>query len=154
MAGTRAKHANAPDLPPSDSEGDCEGLNGGKWIKCKKKGKKGKKQESNICGGGKDACGQELNGEDDIKCEACDEWYHRQCQDLSHGAFLAIGKFDIYWLCRSCHNMVKDKVQTEKRLEARIAESERNIIEALKSVTDARKTEQRLEEKLKAMKKK
>ena len=152
MAGAKAKKPTAPDLPPSDSEEDNEGLNGGKWIQCKKKGKKGKKlQNKNICGGGKEACGQEVDDDYSIKCDACDEWYHPQCQNLPHGAFLAIGKFDIYWLCKTCQTMVKDKVCTEKRLEAKIAESERNIIDALKTITEARKTEHRLEEKLKAM---
>ena len=154
MAGARIKNGPASDMPPlSDSEEDYEGWQGGKWVKCKKKGKRGKKQTSNLtCGGGREMCGKQVSEDDNsIRCEACGEWYHLHCQGISAGAFQAIRKFDLFWMCNTCQTNVKEKVQTEKVLEAKIADSEKNILSALKAYTEAKKTEHRLEEKLKAM---
>ena len=140
MSKTRLQ-SSASQLPPSDDEATSDdaseaedaiddGVSGVEWKKVQTKKKKGKY----ICKGGRKTCGQELSGKS-IMCEACHNWFHAKCQDLSDEAFRALKKFDFLWLCHSCRSNFEGIMNMTQLIEKRIDAAEKRIVQA---VTDSK----------------
>lgn len=116
----------------ASSEDEVEEI--GDWWKAGKKGKRSQKV-SYVCKGGDRRCGKAITGKERcIQCEACGDWYHPNCQGLCKGAFEALVKYDLLWICKECKVRLSDTLDLGKRLENRVAEAERRIIEKVTEV--------------------
>ena len=99
------------------------------WWMAGKKGKNAKKV-SFVCKGGDAECGKIITRKEScIQCEACGEWYHPSCQGLCSGAFEAISEYDLLWICKNCKERLLETLDIGKRVETRVAEAEKKIIE-------------------------
>ena len=154
MAGARRKQTQVSTLIAqqlTDTEEDCEDAKEEKWIRCQKKNKS-KKQTKSLCNSL--PCNKPGDGEDpSIMCDACEKWYHSECQNVSPQAFEAIGRHDLFWLCLPCKKKVKEMTQMERRLEEKIKETEKNIIKAVEAQSVVKKMEDHIEGKIKTMEK-
>lgn len=112
-------------------------------------GKKSPKKVKYVCKGGTKVCGQVISMNDDcILCEACDGWFHPSCQNLSNEAFKALGKFDLLWLCDECRKKLPTLLNVAERVERRVAEAEKKIVEAIQKAPPALPLDKNLEEKI------
>ena len=111
-----------------------------------KKGKRSQKV-SYVCKGGDTDCGKVITGKErSVQCEACGDWYHPNCQGLCKGGFEALVKYDLLWICKECKARLTDTLNLGKRLERRVADAEKNIIEKVNQVRT--QTTAEIEEKL------
>ena len=109
------------------------------WWEAGKKGKQGKKVRF-ICKGGDEPCDKVISGkEKSIQCEACLEWYHPKCQDLSVEAFTAISTFQLLWICIDCRSRLSEILNMGKRVEVCIEKAEKRISKAVAKTKKLRK---------------
>lgn len=134
----------------SSSEEEEVGVN---WWTAGKKGKRSKKV-TYVCKGGENDCGKTItHKESSIMCEACGEWYHANCQGLCKGAFEALDKYDLFWICIGCKARLTDTLNLGKRFVTGIAEAEKNIVQRVNQVRTqiTADLEEKLESSLKKM---
>ena len=121
------------------------------WWEAGKKGKQGKKVRF-ICKGGDEPCDKVISGkEKSIQCEACLEWYHPKCQDLSVEAFTAISTFQLLWICIDCRSRLSEILNMGKRVEVCIEKAEKRIS---KAVAENKKAAEEVEKKVQGQLKK
>ena len=130
MAGARGKQNSVPDQQTESK----------------------KQTKRYVCTGGNQGCGAEIGEkEEPIKCDICEDCFHAKCQKIPSQALQVIRKFNLFWLCEMCKVNVKEMKKVEERLEEKIAETERNILKAIQTQSEAEKLENRIEEKIKVM---
>lgn len=136
----------------SREDSDDTDSDAGEWKQVKNKSKRNLKH---ICKGGKKPCGLSTEKDQSIECNGCLGWYHPACQDLSIGAFKALGKYDLFWLCLDCKENVTRLLDIERKVGERIEQAEKNIIEAMKMVHSVKdsETKDKIEEKIEQMEK-
>ena len=106
-------------------------------MDCRKKGKKSKK-EIYVCRGGEEECGKQITGKkESIRCDACCEWFHAECQGLCKGAFSAISEYSLLWICTYCKERLDDILDLGKRVEMRVAEAEKKIMKKVEETVQA-----------------
>ena len=123
------KTRNAENNGAGAGEGGDSDSSG--WFEAGKKGKPSKKVRF-ICRGGDEVCDKEIGAKEKcIECEACMEWFHPKCQDLSERAFDAIDEFKLFWICKRCHERMRDVLDTGRKLEACVEMAEKRITKAV-----------------------
>ena len=92
--------------------------------------------KKDICKGGRNkVCGTVIpDGEDAVRCDLCEHWYHHKCQDLSCEAFRATDKYEFVWLCHECRPNLTSTLKLGKKIEAWIGAVESNIGNRIESV--------------------
>ena len=146
-----ADAAEAAEGKSQEGDGDCDGSDS-EWEKVDRKGKR---KVRYICRGGKNkVCGLAFSGKEDaIKCDACKGWFHPRCQELSTEAFKALSKHDLLWVCMECKPSLLSMIELGSRIESRVAEAERKILNALSDSKPAKDLGKGLEEKIADMEK-
>ena len=116
-----------------------------------KKSGKVKAKAKFVCKGGKKTCGLVLSdGDDSVRCDWCEDWYHPKCQGLTLDAFRALSKYDFVWVCLGCRPNFMSMQKQGKQLENRLDEVEDKILKAI-NASRGIESNKEVEEKLKAL---
>ena len=114
----RLKDKSPRRAPSSSKKGsDKEDKGGGKEDK-------GKYKAKYFCQGGKDkVCKKEIKHDDDcICCDTCGKWFHNLCQLKSVEEFEAIQKYEFFWVCSFCQDLMPSLLK-HAELKKQVAES-------------------------------
>lgn len=72
----------------------------------------GEKDVEFVCPGGLGkTCNKEIKEDTCICCDACNRWYHRDCQLKSAEEFDAVRKFKLFWVCSHCQALIPSLLQ-------------------------------------------
>ena len=95
-----------------------------------------------VCKGDKNTCGLVLaKGDDSVRCDWCEDWYHPKCQGLSVDAYTALTKYDIDWMCSGCRPNFMSLTKRLKELESKIEETQAEIMKAVPRKKDVPRRE-------------
>ena len=120
--------SSGQDVLSANEESD----DGGMWQSQKKKSGKVKAKAKFVCKGGKKTCGLVLSdGDDSVRCDWCEDWYHPKCQGLTVDAFRALSKYDFVWVCLGCRPNLMSMQKQGKQLENKLDEVEDKILKAI-----------------------
>ena len=116
------------DSSSSDEEGT--------WQKAGKKGRSPRQtKERYICKGGDDTCNKVIKRKEaSIECEACENWYHAECQGLSQSAWGAIKEHNLFWVCGNCQKQFVEMQNIRKQVKADIELVETHVVKKVEEV--------------------
>ena len=122
----------------SDSSSESEGEESGTqtWLKAGRKGKSPEKSKVRyICKGGDVPCNKVIKRKEKcIECEACEKWFHFECQGLSQGAFQAIREHNLFWVCGECQRRFVEMQNIRKQVKADIERVEGHVVNKVEEV--------------------
>ena len=145
LAQNEEREEEPEERSASDGEGGVWEVQGGKSKKVRQK---------YVCGGGKKACGIMISdGEDSVRCDLCEEWFHPKCQGLTIEAFRALTKYDFIWMCMGCKPNFMNVLKLEKKMESKLDTVQKSIMDALEMSHKKPEESKNLEDKLKEMEK-
>ena len=122
------------------------------WVRVERKTRH---KVRHICRGGKNkTCGKAFKPKElAIECDACKGWFHPRCQELELEAYEAVSKYGLLWLCMDCKPMLLSMIEFGSKIEGRVAEAERKILNALSDAKPSKDIGKGLEEKIATMEK-
>jgi PHD-finger len=100
------------------------------------KTKDGKPEEVATKSGEKcDDCGKLVLDQDKgLQCEACEAWFHANCQGMNEDTYKIVGQACIHWFCKTCDKAVSKMFKSIANIKVRQDKMEQTLDKAVQDI--------------------